>query len=68
MPEEAPFACRVKRGARERPQPILMTEKDAVKYRDNPPADAWFVPVRVEFDPADAAKLLELVGTRINRS
>jgi tetraacyldisaccharide 4'-kinase len=52
----------------DRRQPILMTEKDAVKYRHNPPEDAWFVPVTVEFDPADAARLLELVGRRINRT
>jgi tetraacyldisaccharide 4'-kinase len=51
-----------------RRQPILMTGKDAVKYRHNPPEDVWFVPVSVEFDPADAAKLLELVATRINRT
>lgn len=48
-----------------REQPILMTEKDAVKYRSEPSEDAWFVPVSVEFDPADARQLLELVRREI---
>jgi tetraacyldisaccharide 4'-kinase len=31
-------------------RPILMTEKDAVKYR-SPPPDAWYIPVSAEMSP-----------------
>lgn len=31
--------------------PILMTEKDAVKYTDKPVADAWYVPVDARMSP-----------------
>jgi len=39
----------------ERDQPILMTEKDAVKYPDQSVADVWWVPVDVSM--ADEAEL-----------
>jgi tetraacyldisaccharide 4'-kinase len=40
-------------GLREKqPWPILMTEKDAVKYSDDTIADAWYVPVDVQM-PAE---------------
>lgn len=31
--------------------PILMTEKDAIKYRDGASGEIWYVPVTVEFAP-----------------
>ena len=47
------------------PQPILMTEKDAVKYRDNKTEDCWYLPVEACFTDADARSLLELINTRL---
>jgi tetraacyldisaccharide 4'-kinase len=38
----------------QRQQPILMTEKDAVKYMQTP-ADCWMVPVQVKFSSSDSA-------------
>lgn len=45
---------------REREQPVLMTEKDAVKY-PGLPGDFWVVPVTVQFPPHVAALLLDAV-------
>jgi tetraacyldisaccharide 4'-kinase len=39
--------------------PILMTEKDAVKYASDRIADAWYLPVEVAMPPADEATLME---------
>jgi tetraacyldisaccharide 4'-kinase len=41
-----------------RNQPILMTEKDAVKYPGCTLQDAWYIPVQAKFSPTDAAQLL----------
>lgn len=50
-------------------RPLLMTAKDAVKL-DNPPANAWRVPLAVGFSADDAAILLHKVlgDTRTERS
>lgn len=40
--------------ARKDDRPVLMTEKDAVKYRRSEHPSAWYVPVRVDM-PADIA-------------
>jgi tetraacyldisaccharide 4'-kinase len=50
----------------EREQPILMTEKDAVKYQRNPPAGVWFLQVEAVFEPAEAANLLQSVTARLS--
>jgi len=43
---------------REQPWPILMTEKDAVKYPGSDVADVWYVPVEVVMSSADEAALV----------
>lgn len=43
------------------PWPILMTEKDAVKYPASAVADAWFVAVDVEISPPDEAALMKIL-------
>lgn len=43
----------------EQPWPILMTAKDAVKYRSDPVGDAWCVPVEVTMSADDEAALME---------
>lgn len=51
--------------ARREPLPVLMTEKDAVKYPDCRDPSAWYVPVEVEM-PADVeAQVMAAVGTVI---
>jgi tetraacyldisaccharide 4'-kinase len=45
----------------QRAQPILMTEKDAVKYRGAGANDAWYLPVEACFAPEDKEKLLGLL-------
>lgn len=42
-------------------RPILMTGKDAVKYRPCSEPDAWYVPVDVEMDAADESLILARV-------
>lgn len=50
---------------REAPWPILMTEKDAVKYpRDGVP-DAWYVPVEVDMQPETEAAVMSRVRESI---
>jgi tetraacyldisaccharide 4'-kinase len=50
---------------REAPWPILMTEKDAVKYpRDGLP-DAWYVPVEVDMQPEIEAAVMSRVRESI---
>lgn len=50
---------------REAPRPILMTEKDAVKYpRDDVP-DAWYVPVEVDMQPEIEAAVMSRVRESI---
>lgn len=46
---------------------LLMTEKDAVKSRGRPAANAWYVPVEAIVEGADAAKLLECVERGLRR-
>lgn len=46
-----------------RAQPILMTEKDAVKYQQQPCDDAWYLPVHAVFAPEAAASILNVVKT-----
>ncbi len=52
----------------QQPQPILMTEKDAVKYRGgaNVPEDCWYLPVEVVFDSADQEAILTSVSKQLN--
>lgn len=47
-------------------QPILMTHKDAVKYRSGAPENSWYVPVEVILANSDQSKLLELIRQRID--
>lgn len=42
-------------------QPVLMTEKDAVKCRGFATARHWYLPVQAEFSAADAQQLLRRV-------
>jgi tetraacyldisaccharide 4'-kinase len=50
---------------RQHPQPILMTEKDAVKYADNTIKDCWYLPVEACFTDADAQQLLDILNAKI---
>jgi tetraacyldisaccharide 4'-kinase len=50
-----------------RNQPILMTQKDAVKYRSSAPLNAWYLPVEVAFTDTDAKKLLQLIGKQLEK-
>jgi tetraacyldisaccharide-1-P 4'-kinase len=45
-----------------RAQPVLMTEKDAVKYQQHCD-DAWYLPVEAVFAPEAATSILSLVKT-----
>ncbi len=54
-------SCDLQALVSEKAQPILMTEKDAVKYRSGEVADVWYLPVTVQFEPADAVTLVDLV-------
>jgi tetraacyldisaccharide 4'-kinase len=44
-----------------RAQPILMTEKDAIKYQNQDCADAWYLPVRAVFGPEAESSIMSLV-------
>ncbi len=61
MPVEIPDHGRTDLQAlsRESAQPILMTEKDAVKYQPESNIDAWYLPVRARLSPAALASLQE---------
>jgi tetraacyldisaccharide 4'-kinase len=61
MPVEIPDHGRTDLQAlsRESAQPILMTEKDAVKYSPDVDVDAWYLPVRAELSAAALAALQE---------
>ncbi|MCP3999794.1 MAG: tetraacyldisaccharide 4'-kinase [Gammaproteobacteria bacterium] len=48
-----------------RDQPVLMTQKDAVKYHSSVPQNAWYLPVEVQFAEADATKLMQLIGDQL---
>ena len=45
----------------QRSQPVIMTQKDAVKYRNETLSDIWYIPVSVRFDEADAKELLRII-------
>ncbi len=45
-------------------QPVLMTEKDAVKLGGEPAASLWYVPVDLVMDGESAALLIEAIETR----
>ncbi len=42
-------------------QPILMTEKDAIKYQQKECGDIWYLPVEAVFAPEAAASIMSLV-------
>ncbi|TKB44119.1 tetraacyldisaccharide 4'-kinase [Thalassotalea mangrovi] len=46
-------------------QPLLMTEKDAVKCREFCPQNAWYLPVDGVLNEADAQHLTQLINTRV---
>jgi tetraacyldisaccharide 4'-kinase len=48
-------------------QPVLMTEKDAVKCRAFADARLWYVPVTARFSDAQAAELLEKIAGKLGR-
>jgi tetraacyldisaccharide 4'-kinase len=48
-------------------QPVLMTEKDAVKCRAFADARAWYVPVTARFSDAHSAELLEKIAGTLGR-
>ncbi|MEC9376300.1 MAG: tetraacyldisaccharide 4'-kinase [Pseudomonadota bacterium] len=45
-----------------RTQPILMTEKDAMKYLDNNIDDCWYLPVSIIFSKEDERRILKNVN------
>jgi tetraacyldisaccharide 4'-kinase len=51
---------------RRQPQPILMTAKDAIKYRDNRVENCWYLPVTVVFDPDDEARIVNAVSDMLS--
>jgi tetraacyldisaccharide 4'-kinase len=48
--------------------PVLMTEKDAVKYPHGADARLWYVPVTARFADADAQRLLEVLRARLRHA
>lgn len=44
------------------PVPVVMTEKDAVKYPPLPGADVWVMPVQLQAPPGLAAKIVQRVA------
>jgi tetraacyldisaccharide 4'-kinase len=57
LADHAPLAAELATLATDRP--IFMTDKDAVKL-DNPPANAWRVPLAIAFSDTAAARLVAL--------
>jgi tetraacyldisaccharide 4'-kinase len=47
--------------------PLLMTEKDAVKYPDCTDSEAWYLPVDVDMPAAAEALIMAQVGAALNR-
>lgn len=47
------------------PWPILMTEKDAVKYPQWTDPDSWYLPVEVQMLPAAEARLMSRILARL---
>jgi tetraacyldisaccharide 4'-kinase len=58
-------SCSLEQLLAERQQPIIMTSKDAVKYGHSAPANAWSVPVAVQFEPAERDGLLGAIKTKL---
>ena len=52
----------------QQPWPILMTEKDAVKYVDEPMDETWFVPVDVQIPSAIEARFMQRVRQVMNQA
>ncbi len=48
-------------------QPVLMTEKDAVKCRAFADARVWYVPVTARFSDTQSAELLEKIAGKLGR-
>ena len=48
-------------------QPVLMTEKDAVKCRVFADARLWYVPVTARFSDAHSAEMLEKIASKLGR-
>jgi len=48
-------------------QPVLMTEKDAVKYRHLALDGLWYVPVRAEFAISDSAEIMAALEDRLRK-
>nr|WP_113867015.1 tetraacyldisaccharide 4'-kinase [Brenneria salicis]NMN91400.1 lipid-A-disaccharide kinase [Brenneria salicis ATCC 15712 = DSM 30166]RBP61758.1 lipid-A-disaccharide kinase [Brenneria salicis ATCC 15712 = DSM 30166]RLM30493.1 tetraacyldisaccharide 4'-kinase [Brenneria salicis ATCC 15712 = DSM 30166] len=49
-------------------QPLLMTEKDAVKCRTFARANWWYLPIDATLSEPQATQLLRLLGTVLNKS
>jgi tetraacyldisaccharide 4'-kinase len=52
---------------RQHSRPILMTEKDAVKYPDTSPDDAWYVPVTVKISEHEEAIIMQKIHSAISK-
>ncbi len=51
----------------QQPWPVLMTEKDAVKYLDDPTEDIWYVPVDVQMSaPAETLLMSQIRAMTAN--
>ena len=50
---------------RQQSWPILMTEKDAVKYIDIPADDAWYIPVKVQMSEGTKADIMKQIHSVI---
>ncbi|MGI9291592.1 MAG: tetraacyldisaccharide 4'-kinase [Gammaproteobacteria bacterium] len=46
-------------------QPLIMTEKDAVKYAFQAPEEAWYLPVEAEFSADDTAALMRIITAKL---
>jgi tetraacyldisaccharide 4'-kinase len=49
-------------------QPVLMTEKDAVKCRSFADARLWHVPVTARFSDAHSAEMIEKISAKLGRT
>jgi tetraacyldisaccharide 4'-kinase len=50
---------------RQQSWPILMTQKDAVKYIDMPLDDAWYIPVKVQMSEGTKASIMKQIHSVI---
>ncbi len=46
-------------------RPVFMTAKDAVKYLPNDHKELWYVPVKLQFEPDDAAAVFGKINKRL---